>query len=146
MTTTTETEAPTPVAVTRLATYGLFAIVIACVANALVRIVASTLFDVPAGFGPLEWAPVINTTVAGIVGATVVYGLLARVSNRPDRDFVGVALVVLLLSFVPLLVPPAFLAEAPASVFVTLATMHVTTAIVAVGLLPRTMEAGASSR
>lgn len=137
MSTTIETETSGSVAATRLAAYAALAAVVAVAVNVLVRVVATTTLDVPTGFGPLAWGPVVNTTVVGVLGATVVYGLLTRVSNRPNRDFARVALVVLVLSFVPLLAPPAFLVDAPASVPVTLAVMHVTTAAVAVGLLPR---------
>lgn len=146
MTPTTETDASATIAVSRLATYGLLTAIIASAVNVLVRLAATSLFDVPAGFGPLGWGPVINTTVVGVIGATVVYGLLSRFSSRPNRDFVGVALVVLLLSFVPLFVPPAFLAGAPVSVLGTLAVMHVTTAVAVVGLLPHAPNTGVASR
>lgn len=146
MTTTTETVTVTPVALTRLASYAVLAAIVATAMNVFVRVVAIALFDVPAGFGPLGVAPIVNTTVVGVVGATGVYGLLVRVSRRPNRAFLGTAAVVLALSFVPLLVPPPFLAEAPASVLWTLAAMHVTTAGVVVGLLQRTGNTGILSR
>lgn len=146
MTTTTETESIAPVATTRLATYAILAVVVATVVNVFVRTAAVAVFGVPAGFGPLGIAPVVNTTVAGVLGATGVYGLLLRVSTRPNRAFLRTAIVVLALSFAPLLVPPPFLAEAPASVLGTLAVMHVTTAGVVVGLLPRTGNTGTPLR
>lgn len=145
MTATRKTQSES-VAVTRLATYGVVAAIVASVVNVLVRVVALTLFDVPAGFEPLGWGPIINTTVIGVVGATVVYGLLTRTSTRPTRTFTIVAAVVLVVSFVPLLVPPSFLAGAQWSVLATLAVMHVTTAAVVVGILPRATGSGERSR
>lgn len=146
MTTTTESEPTAPVELPRLVTYGIIAVILASVVNAFIRVVATTLLGVPADFGPLGWGPVVNTTIVGVVGASGVYGLLTRLSKRPNRTFLGIAAVGLVLSFVPLLVPPAFLAAAPASVLWTLAVMHVTTATVVVGLLPRTRAPGGLSR
>ncbi|WP_227355932.1 DUF6069 family protein [Haladaptatus salinisoli] len=145
MTTTIDSERTTSVTVTRLVTYGVLAAVTATVVNALVRLVAIMLLDVPRGFAPLGWGPVINTTVAGVLGATVVYGLLTRISKYPDRGFLRIALVVLLLSFIPLIVPPAFLAAAPWPVLGTLAVMHVTTTVTAVSFLLRAADTGVSS-
>lgn len=137
MTTTTETELMKSVAATRLAAYGVFAAIVAGVMNAIVRVGAIALFDVPPGFGPLGWGPILNTTVVGVAGATAVYGVLVRTSSQPTRRFTIIAALVLIISFVPLLAPPAFLAEAPGSVLLTLAVMHVTTAAAVVWLLPR---------
>lgn len=137
MTTTNETERTERITVTRLAITGVLAAVVAGVVNVLVRVLATTLFDVPAGYQPLGWGPVVTTTVVGVVGATAVYGLLMRVAKRPNRTFLGVAAVVLVLSFGPLVAPPAFLADAPPSVLGTLAVMHVTTAVIVVGILVR---------
>lgn len=53
---------------------------------------STTAFDYP--------STVVLTTV-GVASATVVYWLLARRSASPDRTFVRIAVVVLLLSFVP---------------------------------------------
>lgn len=143
MTTTTAPELAEWVPTTRLALYGAYATIAACVVNALVRLLALGVFGVPADFDPLAWGPILNTTVVSVVGATAVYGLLARVSTRPTRTFTIVAAVVLALSFVPLVAPPSFLAGAPWSVLATLGVMHVTTAAVAVGLLPKAIDDGA---
>ena len=53
---------------------------------------STTAFDYP--------STVVLTTV-GVVGATAVYWLLARRSAAPDVTFVRIAVVVLLLSFLP---------------------------------------------
>lgn len=146
MATTAETQAVRTASMTRLATFGLLAAFVASVVNVLVRGAAIILFDVPAGFEPLAVGPVTTTTVIGVVGATAVYGGLSRVSNRPGRAFIGIGTVMLVLSFVPLLAPPAFLADAPASVIGTLGLMHVTTAGVAVGAMLRAGVDGDAER
>lgn len=146
MTTTTETELKTPASPRQLVTYGVLSAIAACIVNAFVRIVAVSLFGVPTGFEPLGWGPIVNTTAVAVVGATAAYGILTRVSQHPDRVFLKAAFVVLVLSFVPLVAPPAFLAEAPVSVLLTLAVMHVTTAAVAVDLPRRVRIPGVRTR
>lgn len=141
---TTETQATPSVAVIRLASFGVLAAIVASVVNVLVRGAAVLLFDVPGGVGPFGVGPVITTTVIGVVGATGVYGVLSRVSKRPVRAFVLIGTVVLVLSFVPLLAPPAFLAEAPATVLGTLGLMHVTTAGIVLGTMMRAEFDGAN--
>lgn len=135
MSTTTDTRAVSTVSATRLASFGVLAAIVASAVNLLVRGAAIVLFNVPAGYGPFGVGPVTTTTVIGVVGATGVYGVLSRVSKRPIRAFVAIGAAVLVLSFVPLIAPPAFLAEASASVLGTLGLMHVTTAGVVVGVM-----------
>lgn len=146
MTTTNETERTEHIGLTRLAISGLLAAVVAGVVNVLVRVLATTLFDVPDGYQVLGLGPVVTTTLVGVIVATAVYGIVARVSKRPNRTFLSVAVVVLLLSFGPLIAPPAFLADAPPSVIGTLAAMHVTTAVIVVGLLVRASTREVGSR
>lgn len=136
----TTAELPTTVGVKRLTTYGLLALVLASIVNGLVRVIALTVVDIPLVFA-LWWEPVIAASAIGAIGATVVYGVITRVSNRPNRTFTIVAVIVLLLSFVgPMnvyLSPPPELAGAPWTVFATLAVMHVTSAATIVGVLTR---------
>lgn len=134
MTTTIETKAHVSIPHRHLAVYGGLAVVFSILVNGSVRLIARSIFGVPAGYGPLEWGPIVTTTIVAATAATLVITLLVRISNRPFTQFLRVATVVLLLSFAPLLVPPAFLAEAPVSVFVTLGLMHLTTAAVVIGL------------
>ncbi len=128
------------VSVTRLVTYGLIAVILTSLVNGLVRTIALTVFDVPNVFA-LWWEPVLVASAVGAIGATIVYGLLTRVSNRPNRIFTIAAVTVLALSFAgpigALLAPPPELADAPWTVFATLIAMHVTAATTIVGVLTR---------
>lgn len=140
MATTVETESPTCVGMNRLVKYGLLAVIAALGVNAVVRVTALGVFDIPpefinGPFGPFSWLPIIMNTAVGAVGATVVYGLLTRYSKRPNRTFTILAGIVLLLSFTMFLSPG--LSGAPSSVFITLAVMHVTTATAIVSVLRR---------
>lgn len=137
---TTETERQAPIGMNNLAKYGLFAILAASVTNALVGLIALGVSDSVTGFGGLGWAPIIGFSALSAVAATVVYGVLTRFSNRPNRTFTIIATVVLILSYVPFNRPPEGLAGAPQSVFLTLGVMHVTAAVVIVGILSRASE------
>lgn len=131
---------PMTVGAKRLATYGLLAVLLASSVNGLVRAIALTAAGVPVVF-PLAWGPVIASSAIGAVGATLVYGVITRVSARPNRTFTIIAMIVLLLSFAgPVnvyLSPPPELAGTPWSVYATLAVMHVTAAAVIVSVLTR---------
>ena len=147
MATTVETESSGSIGVNRLVRYGLFAVIAASVVNAVIRVVALALFDVPAEFElfPLGWGPVMVTSAVGAVGATIVYGMISRYSHRPNWTFTIVAAVVLVLSFGTILSPPPALAGAPLTVFTMLGAMHVAAAVAIVGVLTRIPISGVDS-
>jgi hypothetical protein len=126
--TTEPVAAPTAPVVARR---GAVAVAVAVAANA-VLVAGADLAGVAPGLAALDYAPVTVLTVAGVAGATAVYGLLTRVVAAPDRAFVAVAAVVLVLSFVPTaLVVPADPAATTAGV-VLLGVAHVPPAVAAV--------------
>lgn len=88
----------------RLLRRGLLAAVLAAAANALVLVIASSLFGavvVPPG-ETLTLGPVVAASAIGAVGAAVVLGVIGRFSWRPIRVFRVTAVVVLLLLLVPI--------------------------------------------
>jgi hypothetical protein len=128
-------ESPPRVGVFHLAKYGLLTVLVAVGANALVLVIARSVIAVPAGFWPLGWGAVIISTVITAVGATIVYGGITRLSQRPNRLFTIVATVVLVLSFGSFIAPAPPLVGAPAAVRPPLAVMHMIVAVVSVGIL-----------
>lgn len=150
MATTVDTESPTHVGVNRLVKYGLLAVIVASVVNALARMAAFAAFDIPAEFAlfPLGWGPVIASSAIGAIGATVVYGLLSRFVKRPNRTFTIIAAATLLLSLAgPLsmyLAPPG-VPGFPSSVLVTLAVMHVIAAAAIVSVLTQALQSDVRS-
>jgi hypothetical protein len=136
MATAVDTESPTRVGMNRFVKDGLLTVLVAVIANALVRVVALSFIAVPAGFFLLEWGPVIASSAVGAVGATAVYSVITRVSHRPNRTFTVVAAVVL-LSFGTFVGPAPPLVSAPAPILAVLAMMHVVVAVVSVGVLTR---------
>ena len=113
---------------------GVVALAVSLGINLLIVFVANA-----GGIAPqleaLNYGPVTFFTTLGVIGATVTYGLLARFSASPDRLFLIVAAIVLVLSLVPdfTVIPN----QPGGSLFAgaILGLMHVTTAVVCVGVL-----------
>jgi hypothetical protein len=121
----------------RLLWVGLLAIVGAAVANALVGMVGVALPGVSPDFLPLRVGPVVSFTVVGVLGAVVVFALVARFSRRPAWLFRRIALGVLVVSLVPdllLLVSSPF-AETTVVAVAVLMVMHVVAWVISVGTL-----------
>ncbi|MDZ7689039.1 MAG: DUF6069 family protein [Halobacteriales archaeon] len=117
-----------------LAKRGAIAVVLSVVVN-LVVLQAVLVGDLVQQFEPLNVGPVALFSALGAVGATVAYAVVDRFSETPDRTFVVVAVVVLVLSFVP----DIFLLQAePAATVpavVVLMVMHVVVAVASVASL-----------
>jgi hypothetical protein len=122
---TTADPAVTPVS--SLPERALVGLLVAVVANGLVRGVAGTVVDT-AGIEPLGWGPILGATVVAALGSTAVYALVSRVSARPDYHFTIVAAVVLLLSMAPVFTVASTLPGVTTPVLAVLAVLHVTTA------------------
>jgi Family of unknown function (DUF6069) len=111
----------------RLLWIGPLAIVAAVVANQIIRILAVSLFNISPEFPPLQPGPPLMFTVMGVLGAVIVFAIVGRLSRRPIRLFRTIALIVLVLTFLPdigLLMTGAMPGTTPVAVG-TLATMHV---------------------
>jgi hypothetical protein len=116
----------------RLLRVGMLAAVFSAIANALVLAVASSLFG-PVVIPPDEavtFGQVMGTSVAGAVGAAVIFAVIGRFTRRPIRAFWGIAVVGLLLSFLPIALAGVTGPSAGA-----LALMHVVAAATNVGFL-----------
>ena len=127
-----KTLTPKRIAVGWLLQVGALAAVLSAGANSLVLALASSLVGevvIPPG-ETVTFGQVVGASVAGAVGAVVVFGIISRIARRPIHVFVGVAAVGLLLSFLPIA-----LAGATGSSAGTLAFMHVVAAATNVGLL-----------
>lgn len=81
---------------------GVAAIVAAVVANVIVYFVGTALIDVPPGFMPLSsvFNTILFTTVFTAIGVAVL-AVVFRLASRPMRTFWIIAVVALVLSFVP---------------------------------------------
>lgn len=113
---------------------GAQAIVIAAIANTFL-LSAVLLAGVVDPFEPLEYTSVIVLTALGVLGATLVYWLLVQWKPNPDQYFVWIAVVVLLVSFIPVI---GLLLRDPAATIrgvAVLIAMHSVAAAVSIGLL-----------
>lgn len=133
-------EAEQTVTPARLVRYGFVAVVATCAVNVGVLFAGLAVYEFPSEFvggtfGPLAVGPVLVNSGLAAVGATLVYGVLHRVTARPNRAFVVVAAGALVLSFGMFASPE--LADAPLSVFALLSVMHVAAAAVVVAVLLR---------
>lgn len=115
---------------------GAVALVFSILVNSLIVFVANT-----AGIAPeldaLNYGPVTVLTTVGVVGATATYGILTRLTANPDRVFVAVATVVLLVSLIP---DFTYIPDEPGGTLLAgavLGLMHVTTAVICVVVLTR---------
>ncbi len=141
VTTTTGTAQPQPLAsegvdYRRLLWAAPLAAVVAAVANAILYFIGDALGAFPdsvtvAGDRPMSVAPVIISSIVGVLGGAAVSALIGRFARRPISVFRVVAGVVLLLSFAQ----PFFIAGAGFGYRAGLILMHVVAAAIAVGML-----------
>lgn len=145
---TNEPESAGTVSLRRLVKFGLVAVIAASTVNVLVLLIGLAIGDFPpefvgGPFGPLAVVPVVLNSAVAAAGATLVYGVIARYAARPNRPFVVVAGVMLVLSFGMFLAPD--ITGAPLALFAVLAVMHVTAAVVIVGVLTQAANREGSS-
>lgn len=89
------------VAFGKLLWVGPLTIVAAVAANAIVRLLAAAVLQPDPRFMPLSMAmPIVFTTI-GALGAVLVYAAVGRFAARPIRLYQRIALVALIVSFVP---------------------------------------------
>jgi len=109
----------------------------AVIFNTLVAVGAHVLFSVASTFQPLQPEDFLPATVLGVVGAVIVFALLARRTSQPTRIFQRIVMVVLPVSLLPDL-SLLFLHLYPGTTFPavgTLMLMHIATALICLGTL-----------
>jgi hypothetical protein len=122
----------------RLLWVGPLAIVAALAANAVVRAIALAVLDVPATFMPLASMSFVGLTIAGVLGAVIVFAIMAVRAKTPITTFRKVAFWTLLATFVPdigLLFGGGGNAPGSLSNVLTLMLMHVVAYAISVTLL-----------
>ena len=120
---------------------GLVALVGSLVVNAVIDNAFLPYTGVPAGVMTFKVAgPVGAFTVIGVIGAVIVFALVRRFSKNPNSVFTVIAVVVLLVSFLPDIFVHnlgAMFAEITLDGAVLLMTLHVACALVTVWALTR---------
>ena len=91
---------PNRISIGRIAGFGLLAIVLAVIANFIVLTLVVNLLGLPE-FGALSPVMVISLTAIGVLLATLVFAIVSRIAQNPARVFGIIAVIALLISFVP---------------------------------------------
>lgn len=137
--TANQSQAPAQrVKISRLLWVGPLAIVAAVVANQIIRLIAVAL-GIGADFMPLSFGPPLFFSVIGVLGATIVFAIVARFAKRPLALFRTIALVVLVISLIPdvMLYTSQSMPGASLPAVVTLMLMHVAAWAICVQLFSR---------
>jgi hypothetical protein len=126
----------------RLWRTGLLAIVLANVANLIVYAAASPFITVPPEFIPLSTPmPTVFFTTGGVLAAIIVFAIVGRLTRQPARVYTIVAIIALLISFIPdiaMIVDPGTAANFPGANWGSVSVLmlqHVVAAVVVVWLL-----------
>ena len=91
-----------PLPLSRIALYGLIAIAGSVVANLIVRAVGMAVIDVSPEFESLsEMTNTILFTSVFVFIAVIVFAIVDRIAKNPVRTFNIIALVALIVSFIP---------------------------------------------
>lgn len=127
------------VSISRLLWVGPLIVVAAIAANVLFALLATRLFGVSDEFPPLTAGAIAIFTLFGVLGALVVFTLVARFARRPYALFRKIALVVLVVSLIPDLAMPWLPGPVPAGAVevILLMVTHVIAAGIVIWLLER---------
>lgn len=91
-----------PLSFSRVALYGLIAIVGSVIANLIVRALGLALIDVSPEFAPLaDMGGTILFTTVFVFLAVIVFAIVDRVASNPARIYNIIALIALALSLIP---------------------------------------------
>jgi Family of unknown function (DUF6069) len=90
-----------PVNLRRLFWVGPVTVVAATVGVLIVRLVGVAIVRPDPAFPHLAWLPPTVFTVFLVIGAVLVFALVARLSKQPYRTYFVISLIVLVLSFMP---------------------------------------------
>ena len=90
-----------PSSTRRLLVVGAVLVVVATAADVILAMALRSALGVPAGFSPLTVPAVVTTSVVAMIGATLVFGWMARVRPDPRAAFVRIAVAALVLSWLP---------------------------------------------
>ncbi len=136
--TSTRTAPSERFALRKLIWVGPLTLVVATLANLLVRTLAVAFFGVPDGFLYLQAPFVIGSTVIFLLLALLAFVLVGRVVHRPVRFYRVLALVALFISFLnPVMALAGVypIAGMNLQIFWTMIVMHVLAATITIGLL-----------
>lgn len=136
--TSTSTTSRERIATRKLWWVGPLTIVVAALANLVIRAIAGAFFSIPDEFQGFQTPVVIGITVIFVLLALLAFVLAGRFARRPIWFYRWLALVALAVSFLNPIMALAGLFPAPGMnipIFWTMIVMHTVSAIITVGLL-----------
>jgi hypothetical protein len=117
---------------------GPLTIVVAALANLLVRAIAVAFFGIPDGFMYLQAPSVVISTIIGVLLALLAFVLVVRFARHPVQFYRILVLVALIISFVnPIMALTGLfpIVGMTVPIFWTMIVMHCVAAVIAAGLL-----------
>ena len=125
------------IALRRLIWVGPLTIVIATIANLIIRAIAVSVFGISGTFQYLQPPTIIGSTIIFLLVALLVFILVSRFAQRPIQFYRKLVLVVLCISFLSPVMALTGLLPAPGmtfAIFWTMIAMHIVSALIVVGL------------
>lgn len=125
-------------ALRRLIWVGPLTIVIAAIANLIIRAIAFSVFGVSATFQYLQAPMIIGSTIIFLLIALLAFVLVSHFTQRPIQFYRKLVLVMLCISFLSPVMALIGLFPAPGmtfSIFWTMIAMHIVSALIVVSLL-----------
>lgn len=126
------------VALRKLFWVGPLTILVAAIANLMIRAIAVALFGIPETFQYLQVSMVLGGTITFLLLALLAFVLVSRFARQPIRFYRVLALVALCLSLLTPVMALTGPLPAPGMslpIFWTMITMHIVSAAIVIGLL-----------
>jgi hypothetical protein len=127
------------VSFSRLLWVGPLTIVVATIASFIIQQIAVAVLRPDPAFLPLTLMPPIIFTIVGVLGAVIVFALVARFARNPIPLFRRIALITLAVTFIPdiLMLITGFNPGTNLANVLVLMLMHVVAWAITVGMLTR---------
>lgn len=126
------------VAPRKLVWVGPLTIIVAVIANLMIRTIAVTFFGIPETFQYLQASYVIGSTIVFLLIALLAFVGVSHFARRPIRFYRILVLITLCVSLLSPVMALVGLFPAPGmslSIFWTMIVMHIVSAVIVVGLL-----------
>ncbi|MBE2224714.1 MAG: hypothetical protein IAF02_24450 [Anaerolineae bacterium] len=132
------TSTPKEVNSSRIWLGGLVTIVLSVIGNLILLRVANLLVTIPPEFAPLGPLRISLFTVVFLLGAIIVYALLAARSKHPIRTYQRIGWLFLIVSFIPdiAMLFVNFMPGATVTAVIILMLTHLVPGLIALYLLP----------
>ncbi|HLZ57052.1 MAG TPA: DUF6069 family protein [Ktedonosporobacter sp.] len=125
------------VTLSKLVWVGPLTIIVAAIANVIVRTITVTFFGVPESFQYLQAPFVIGSTIIFLLMAMLAFVLVSRFAQRPIRFYRILAFVTLCVSLITPVMALVGLFPAPGMslpIFWAMIVMHIVSAVIVVSL------------